>query len=105
MKQDFLKGYKVLLAKIKKFQPAIVAVLGISVARVVLSQKTEDEATEPCTSDPVRTGLQPRPFAGVRLFVLPNPSGRNAHYPYQVMKGLFVELKDASLALQKVARK
>ena len=34
VKQDFLRGRQTLVAKIKKYQPAIVAVLGISVARV-----------------------------------------------------------------------
>ena len=103
VKQDFLEGRKVLLAKIKKFQPAIIAVLGISVARVLLSKKTVTASTKQFTSGPIQTGFQPVAFAGVRLFVLPNPSGRNAHYSYQMMKDLFSELKEASFESQKLA--
>ncbi len=93
VKQDFLKGRDVLLAKIRKHQPTIVAVLGISVARVLLSQKRSSASGTRVTMDPIQTGIQPIALAGVRVFVLPNPSGRNAHYSYQDMKRLFCELK------------
>ena len=99
--QDFLQGREVLLEKVKKYQPMIVAILGISVARSVLS-------STPVGTNPgkrlgnisIQTGLQSMLFAGARVFVLPNPSGRNAHYSYQVMKDLFCELKDLSAQMQ-----
>jgi len=98
VKQDFLQGRDVLLAKIKKYRPAIVAVLGISVARVLLSPKRSDASGRRIAVCPIQTGLKPELLAGVRVFVLPNPSGRNAHYSYQTMKDLWGELKDASLS-------
>ena len=36
-----------------------------------------------------RCGEQPERFAGARLFVLPNPSGRNAHFTYAQMLVLY----------------
>jgi len=96
-KQDFLQGRDVLLAKIEHYQPAIVAVLGMSVARVLLAPEEIGSSGKRVAKDRIQTGLQPRTLAGVRVCVLPNPSGRNAHYSYQAMKDLFVELKDVSL--------
>jgi TDG/mug DNA glycosylase family protein len=96
-RQDFLKGYAVLLEKIKKYQPGIVAVLGISVARVLLASVSANASQKGVVSGPVQTGLQPIILAGARVFVLPNPSGRNAHYSYQTMKDVFSELKAVSL--------
>ena len=37
------------------------------------------------TPDPFSVGLQPDTFEGARVFVLPNPSGRNANYTYAEM--------------------
>jgi TDG/mug DNA glycosylase family protein len=97
VKQDFLEGRGVLLAKMKKYQPALVAILGISVARVLFSPVTADASGKRLAACPIQTGLQPELLAGVRVFVLPNPSGRNAHYSYQNMKDLFCTLKAVSL--------
>ncbi len=96
VKQDFLQGRDVLLAKIKEYQPALVAVLGISVARVLFPPVTANDSGKRLAARPIQTGLQPELLAGVRVFVLPNPSGRNAHYSYQDMKRLFCELKVVS---------
>ena len=97
VKQDFLRGRQALVAKIKKYQPAIVAVLGISVARVLFPSMKSKSAGKRLAGCSVQTGLLPVVLAGVRVFVLPNPSGRNAHYPYQNMKDLFGQLKGVSL--------
>ncbi len=97
VKQDFLRGRQALVAKIKKYQPAIVAVLGISVARVLLSSMESKASGKRIAGCSVQTGLLPVVLAGVRVFVLPNPSGRNAHYSYQNMKDLFSQLKGVSL--------
>jgi len=97
VKQDFLLGRQALIAKIKKYQPAIVAVLGISVARVLFPLMLSNAFGKRLAGISVQTGLLPVVLAGVRVFVLPNPSGRNAHYSYQNMKDLFSQLKDVSL--------
>ena len=97
VKQDFLRGRQALVAKIKKYQPAIVAVLGIRVARVLFPSMTSKASGKPLAGCSVQTGLLPVVLAGVPVFVLPNPSGRNAHYSYQNMKDLFSQLKGVSL--------
>jgi TDG/mug DNA glycosylase family protein len=97
VKQDFLRGRQTLVAKIKKYQPVIVAVLGISVARVLFPSLPSNAAGKRIAGCSVQTGLLPVVLAGVRVFVLPNPSGRNAHYSYQNMKDLFSQLKVVSL--------
>jgi double-stranded uracil-DNA glycosylase len=99
VKQDFLQGRQALIAKIKKYQPAIVAVLGISVARVLLPSMASNAYSKRSAGISVQTGLLPVFLAGARVFVLPNPSGRNAHYSYQNMKNLFSQLKGLSLQL------
>ena len=100
-KQEFLKGRDVLLAKIEHYQPAIVAVLGMSVARALWLQRESRDPAKGVAREPIQTGLQPTPLGDVPVFVLPNPSGRNAHYSFQVMKELFVELKDVAVQLPK----
>jgi len=96
VKQDFLQGRQTLVGKIKKYQPAIVAVLGISVARVLFPFMLSKVSEKGLAGFSVPTGLLPVALAGVRVFVLPNPSGRNAHYSYQKMKDLFSQLKSVS---------
>jgi TDG/mug DNA glycosylase family protein len=39
-------------------------------------------------------GLQPELFEGARVFVLPNPSGRNANFSYREMLDAFRSLAD-----------
>ena len=98
VKQDFLEGRDVLVSKIKQYQPALVAILGITVARVLFPAATSHASGKRGAVCSIQTGLQSELLAGVRVFVLPNPSGRNAHYSYQDMKRLFSELKVASQA-------
>jgi hypothetical protein len=45
----------------------------------------------------VRVGLQPERLEGAAVFVLPNPSGRNANFSY-------AEMLDAFTALARFAR-
>ena len=97
--KDFLQGRGALLAKIKRYQPVLVAVLGMSMARVLLGKGEMIPVTQRGAKDRIQPGLQPGTLVGARVFVLPNPSGRNAHYSYQAMKEIFAELKDISLKL------
>jgi len=103
-RQDFLQGRRGLVTKIETYQPALVAVLGISVARVLFSPVTANASGKRLATRPIQMGLQPELLAGVRVFVLPNPSGRNAHYSYQTMKDLFGKLKTVSLQSRSLGR-
>ena len=58
----------------------MVAFVGVTLFRVVSGRRPGDK---------VPLGLQPDVFEGARVFVLPNPSGRNANFSYQEMLGAF----------------
>ena len=95
-KRDFLEGHQALLTKITTYQPRLVALLGVSMARMLLSSKKATTAVQRLIENPIQVGLQSLALGGAPVCVLPNPSGRNAHYSYQHMKALFGELKDWS---------
>lgn len=82
-REEYVAGLAVLRRKIRKTAPAVVALVGVTLLRVVMQRPA---------SAPVHLGLQDEPFEGARLFVLPNPSGRNAHYSYSEMLGAFAAL-------------
>lgn len=65
---ELLAGRKRLEAKIKRYQPRVVAVLGIGAYRTAFQEPK------------AALGLQARSIANCALWVLPNPSGLNAHY-------------------------
>jgi TDG/mug DNA glycosylase family protein len=41
-------------------------------------------------------GLQAEPIGATRIWVLPNPSGLNAHYQIAELTRLFAKLRDAA---------
>ncbi|HEX2056619.1 MAG TPA: mismatch-specific DNA-glycosylase [Nitrospiraceae bacterium] len=84
-KQHYEQGRARLLAKIARYQPPAVALLGITLHSALL-QNAQPGAT-------VAVGLQPLPLLGSALYVLPNPSGRNAHYSVDAMVEAFRALK------------
>jgi double-stranded uracil-DNA glycosylase len=98
-REEYQRGARVLLTKIRRFRPAVVALIGVTVWRALL------EALEAPGAQvrPVTLGLQSTADlgsaferaipAGTQLFVLPNPSGRNANYSYQEMVDAFCALK------------
>ena len=73
-----------MLTKIRRYQPKIVALVGVTLYRVLFTNRA---------GEPIRFGLQAERLCGVPLFVLPNPSGRNANYSYQEMLEAFRALK------------
>ncbi len=66
--EELVAGQRRLKSKVKRYQPQVVAILGISAYRTAFGQKT------------VTLGRQPEPLANAVVWVLPNPSGLNAHY-------------------------
>lgn len=65
---ELVAGQKRLKAKVKRFQPKVLAVLGISAYRTAFAQKV------------VTLGRQTDRFVNSIVWVLPNPSGLNAHF-------------------------
>jgi len=93
-KQEFLHGRRALLTKIRTYQPGLVALLGVSMARILLSPKKSERVRQRPAVNSIEVGPQSIPLAGTAVFVLPNPSGRNAHYSYQHLKELFCALRE-----------
>jgi TDG/mug DNA glycosylase family protein len=71
--------------KIRRYQPRIIALLGVTIFRILFPEITR--------SSRLALGPTPARLAGIRVFLLPNPSGRNAHYPYRVMLDAFALLR------------
>ena len=88
-RDEFVAGLRVLRRKVKRAQPQLIALVGVTLARVLFNRRP---------GEPALPGLQDELFEGSRVFVLPNPSGRNAHYSY-------AQMLDAFRALSAVARR
>ncbi len=90
---EYLEGWRVLEAKIDRFRPAIVAFVGVTLYRMLW--KTLGAAPAPA----IEPGFQHATVHGARIFVLPNPSGRNANFTYAEMLDAFRALRSAMDAL------
>ena len=85
--QEYLAGRKRLIATVKHYRPHAVALLGITIYRTVFPE---------CRTGRIILGLQAKTLAGRPVFVLPNPSGRNAHFSYPTMLTAFCALRKAT---------
>jgi TDG/mug DNA glycosylase family protein len=81
---ELKRGRRRLEEKIRKYRPRIVAILGMGAYRKASGSKK------------VETGAQEAKIGTASLWVLPNPSGLNAHYQLSDYARLFRELKQAS---------
>src|SRR5882672_10447003 len=80
-KEDFIKGGRSLRAKVRRYRPRIVAVLGVGAYREAFAQPK------------AVIGEQPKRIGEARIWVLPNPSGLNANYQLHDLVKLFKELQ------------
>jgi TDG/mug DNA glycosylase family protein len=74
-------GGKRLAARVRRLRPTVVAFVGIHPYRVVSGVRD------------AHVGLQENRFGGSYAWVLPNPSGLNAHYQPPVLAKLFGEMR------------
>ena len=81
--EEYVAGARILRRKVRRWKPEAVAFIGITVFRAACDRR-QSEAVVPC--------LQRERFEGARVFVLPNPSGRNANYSYEEMLAAFRKL-------------
>ena len=86
---EYVAGWKVLERKIKKFKPAVVALVGVTVWRAIVPLLDVDEETRAILRRSKCPGPQPVTVNGARIHVLPNPSGRNANFSYGEMLEAF----------------
>jgi TDG/mug DNA glycosylase family protein len=92
--EEYLQGWKVLERKIRRFRPRIVAFVGVTLYRALLPVLIEDVEVRK-RARVCMLGIQPITSHGAQLFVLPNPSGRNANYTYAEMLEAFRRLRRA----------
>jgi TDG/mug DNA glycosylase family protein len=82
--EEYVAGARALKRKVRRWRPEVVALVGVTLYRSVFAKRP---------SEPVGLGLQVDELEGARVFVLPNPSGRNANYSYQEMLAAFRGLR------------
>lgn len=87
---DFDRGILALEAAIARARPRWVAFVGVTAYREFARRRT-------CSAKGPGGGCGPKQerINGARVFVLPNPSGRNAHFPYREMLRHYRSLRRA----------
>jgi double-stranded uracil-DNA glycosylase len=81
-RREYEAGRVMLRRKIRRYRPAVVALIGVTVFRAMFPER----------KDAVALGLQRERIGDSAVFVLPNPSGRNANYSYAEMARAFRRL-------------
>ena len=82
-KEEIIKGGRQLTAKVRRYHPKILAILGLGAYRTAFNQPR------------AAVGRQAEKIGDTMLWVLPNPSGLNANYQQKDLARLFRELKAA----------
>ena len=82
-REEFVAGRSRLRAKLRRCRPAVVALVGVTVFRAMFPEQR----------GAVPLGLQRQRIGDVPVFVLPNPSGRNANFSYAEMLAAFRALR------------
>ena len=83
-KDDFTKGGRRLAAKVRRYRPRVVAILGVGAYRHAFDKPK------------AQVGEQTERIHDARVWVLPNPSGLNANYQLPELVKLFTQLRDAA---------
>jgi TDG/mug DNA glycosylase family protein len=79
--EELAEGGRRLERKVRRYRPRVLAVLGIGAWRTAFGHPRAS------------LGPQPQSLGGARVWVLPNPSGLNAHYRPEDLARLFRELR------------
>jgi TDG/mug DNA glycosylase family protein len=86
---EYVEGWRALERKIRRYKPVVVALVGVTLYRAIVPLVGGNRVGKPR----IRPGVQPVTIHGARVFVLPNPSGRNANFSYAEMLAAFRGLK------------
>ena len=81
-KEEYIAGRTRLRRKILRYRPPVVAAVGVTVFRAMFPERRGS----------VSLGLQSEHIGDSAVFVLPNPSGRNANYSYKEMLAAYRSL-------------
>ncbi len=90
-REEYEAGRRALIRKIRGYRPEVVALVGVTLYRFLFPAAGGKPPGRPAV---FHLGLQPESVEAARLFVLPNPSGRNAGIPYPLMLRAFESLKE-----------
>jgi double-stranded uracil-DNA glycosylase len=82
-REEYVEGRAKLRVKVRRYKPEVVAMVGVTVFRAMFPER----------KGAVALGLQPERLGDTAVFVLPNPSGRNANFSYAEMLAAFKALK------------
>ncbi|MBX0334289.1 G/U mismatch-specific DNA glycosylase [Pontibacter sp. HSC-14F20] len=78
---ELVEGGAKLVEKVAAYQPQVLALLGISAYRVAFGNAKAG------------IGIQEQAIGNTKLWVLPNPSGLNAHFPPPKLAQVYQELR------------
>jgi TDG/mug DNA glycosylase family protein len=93
--REYVEGRRKLSAKVRRFRPRVVALVGVTVFRAMF----------PDHKGPVAPGLQRQMLGDALVFVLPNTSGRNANFSYAEMLSAFKSLRKCRARLDGAAQR
>jgi double-stranded uracil-DNA glycosylase len=85
--EEYIAGRKRLIATVQYYRPCAIALLGVTIYRTLFPEHRTGR---------ICLGLQTKTLADRPIFVLANPSGRNAHYSYSMMLAAFRALRNAT---------
>jgi len=83
---EFRAGAARLRRRVARLRPAVVAMVGVTVYRALF----------PEAKGAVPLGEVVGELAGADVVVVPNPSGRNAHYSYAAMRDAYARLAEVT---------
>jgi double-stranded uracil-DNA glycosylase len=81
---EYAAGERALRRKLRRVKPPVVVFVGVTLFRAVFRKPPRET---------ISLGLQSELLEGARVFVLPNPSGRNANFSYAEMLAAFKSLQ------------
>ncbi|MEU6096791.1 G/U mismatch-specific DNA glycosylase [Streptomyces sp. NPDC047079] len=84
--EEYIEGERLLTAKVTRWRPRWLAVVGVTAYRAAFGDRR------------AQVGPQERTIADTRVWVLPNPSGLNAHWTAATMAQEFARLREAARA-------
>ncbi|MEU4038214.1 G/U mismatch-specific DNA glycosylase [Streptomyces collinus] len=82
--EEYVEGGRLLTAKVSRWRPGWLAVVGVTAYRAAFGDRR------------AQVGPQERTVGDARVWVLPNPSGLNAHWTAATMAEEFARLREAA---------
>lgn len=90
---EYVAGWRTLERKVRTLKPEVLALVGVTLWRAIRPLVPLDDALRQRLRKTACPGPQPLEIHGARVFVLPNPSGRNANFSYNEMLAAFRKLR------------